>query len=478
MQYENYDLHSVVTPVHVGELNRLLTETEYCPLKTKFLIDGFTHGFDIGYRGSRTVKLNSPNLRFSIGSKTELWNKVMKEVKLKRYAGPYESPPFEHYIQSPIGLVPKDGGASTRLIFHLSHPRKTKGGVNISVNSNTPADLTTVKYADFDCAVRLCIAAGKGCKCGKSDFSSAFRHLGLRPEDWMLMVMKAEHPTSGKIYYFVDKCLPFGAARSCALFQAFSDAVAHVVVAKSNGRKLVNYLDDFFFAALLKLLCNRQIKLFLDICEAIKFPVSLEKTFWATTHITFLGLLIDTVNQFISIPIQKINKAIDLICMFMHRRRVTLLEVQQLAGVLNFLCKAIVPGRAFLRRLYGITKGVKLPHHHIRMNNQIRADLRMWLKFLGQPTAYARPFLDFDSSLSAVELDMYTDASRNPELGCGGVCNSEWFFMPWDKKLIEDCEPSIVYLELYAVTIAVLLWIHKFKNKRIYLFCDNMSVVI
>ena len=47
----------------------------------------------------------------------------MKEIAEKRMAGPFEDIPFEHFIQSPIGLVPKDGGKKTRLIFHLSYPR-------------------------------------------------------------------------------------------------------------------------------------------------------------------------------------------------------------------------------------------------------------------------------------------------------------------------------------------------------------------
>ena len=59
-----------------------------------------------------------------------------KEVKLGRYAGPYNSIPFDNYIQLPIGLVPKDRGASTRLIFHLSYPRDLRKGY--SVNANTP----------------------------------------------------------------------------------------------------------------------------------------------------------------------------------------------------------------------------------------------------------------------------------------------------------------------------------------------------
>ena len=50
----------------------------------------------------------------------------MKEVKLKRFAGPFESSPFEDFIQSPVGLVPKDNGKDTRLIFHLSYPRTGK----------------------------------------------------------------------------------------------------------------------------------------------------------------------------------------------------------------------------------------------------------------------------------------------------------------------------------------------------------------
>ena len=64
----------------------------------------------------------------------------MKEVKEERYAGPFEKIPFEHYIQSPIGLVPKDWGKDTRLIFHLSYPRDGKS----SVNANTPSELCSV----------------------------------------------------------------------------------------------------------------------------------------------------------------------------------------------------------------------------------------------------------------------------------------------------------------------------------------------
>ena len=98
--------------------------------------------------------MKSPNLKLSVGSEVDLWNKVMKEVKLKRFAGPYkeEEIPFEYFIQSPVGLVAKDGGKDTGLIFHLSYPRN-KG---TSVNANIPVERCTVRYPDFSEAVRLC----------------------------------------------------------------------------------------------------------------------------------------------------------------------------------------------------------------------------------------------------------------------------------------------------------------------------------
>ena len=47
----------------------------------------------------------------------------------------------------------------------------------------------------------------------------------------------------------------------------------------------------------------------------------------------------------------------------------------------------------------------------------------------------------------------------------------------WNPEFIEICNPSIEYLELYALTAGVILWIHRFKNQRVMVFCDNISVV-
>ena len=286
----------------------------------------------------------------------------------------------------------------------------------------------------------------------------------------------------GKFISFVDKCLPFGASISCAIFQDFSDSVAAIFVHRT-GQQTVNYLDDYFFAAALRSLLNGQIEEFLQICSLINFPISLEKTVWASQVIIFLGFLIDLRTRMVSIPADKVDRATKLIRSILGKtnKKMTVHQMQKLCGFLNHLCRCIVPGRAFTRRLYAYTGGRLLPHHHIKVNTEIRQDLTVWLKFLENPAIYCRPFIDYTNLWTAQELDWYTDASKNTRLGFGGIFDRDWFYQKWgedgNEQFIEQADPSIGFLELYAVTVSVVLWLDKVKNTRIKLFCDNDGVV-
>ena len=109
-------------------------------------------GFDICYDGPQDRKSQAENIQITVGNETILWNKLMKEVELQCVAGPFREVPFNNYIQSPIGLVPKVGGDGTRLIFHLSYDfKRDKLG---SVNHFTPKDKCSVHYHDIDAAVQ------------------------------------------------------------------------------------------------------------------------------------------------------------------------------------------------------------------------------------------------------------------------------------------------------------------------------------
>ena len=210
------------------ELNRLLRETNYDRTEIDFLIDGFTNGFSIGYEGVTERADTSKNIPFTVGNAEEMWRKIMKEVKLGRFAGPFEKVPFKNYIQSPIGLVPKANN-QTRLIFHLSY--NFKNG-NKSLNASTPKNVCTVKYQDIDAAVKMYIAIGKRSRfvfAGKSDLVSAFRVVPIKREHFRWLVLMAVNPANQQISYFVDKNLPFGASISCSHFQRISNCMKHII---------------------------------------------------------------------------------------------------------------------------------------------------------------------------------------------------------------------------------------------------------
>ena len=282
-------------------------------------------------------------------------------------AGPFDEIPFNNFIQSPIGLVPKADN-QTRLIFHLSYDFSENEDER-SLNHHMPAELCSVSYQDIDCAVRTCLRV-KSFKLknwnlflcedsrgnqyiylGKSDIKSAFCLVPMSRSSWPWLVMKARNPVTGEWQYFVDKCLPFSSSISCSHFQRFSDALKHLLQYRTAMHSINNYLDDFLFVAATLLLCNYLIQEFLDRCEELGVPIAFDKTEWASLKIVFLGILLNGQTMSLVVPEEEQLRAVNMIQLLLNRRKAkaTVKEIQTLCGYLNFLNKAIVPGRAFTR---------------------------------------------------------------------------------------------------------------------------------
>ena len=105
-----------------------------------------------------------------------------------------------------------------------------------------------------------------------------------------------------------------------------------------------------------------------------------EKTVGPLPILSFAGIELHTQLQLARLPKDKLDKCTDLISNLFRRKKVTLVELQSLIGLLNFACSVIISGRAF--RLMDLTIGVKAAHHRIRLTSQEKEDLRVWLEFL------------------------------------------------------------------------------------------------
>lgn len=177
-----------------------------------------------------------------------------------------------------------------------------------------------------------------------------------------------------------------------------------------------------------------------------------------------------------AIPQDKVEKAVDQITDIVHSKKVKVLQIQKIAGLLNFMCRAIVPVRAFVRRLYYKIGSLK-QHYHVKVDQEIRDDLLMWLELFQMGETVCRPFMDFSTKLQADELDFFTDASLAADKGIGGVFRNSYFWGKYPEGFIETCKPSIEFCELLAVAVAIHLFLKRLQNRRSVIFCDNESVV-
>ncbi len=357
------------------KIDKILPYLEQYPNKkaAKILKDGFSFGFKLGYRGPREAR-DSPNLKSVIQDPKSARQKLQKEIKLGRIAGPFQSRPIQDLIVSPIGLIPKAEKGKFRLIQHLSFPKGE------SLNDGIDRENCMVQYTKFDVAVTLVASVGKGALMAKADIESAFRLLPIHPEDFNLIGMKIEDD------FFVDKALPIGASCSPALFETFSTFLEWVVRKEAMSDRIIYYVDDILCCGEADesnpLSCKRLVECLEKVCAKLDVPLAPEKLVGPTTKLIFLGLEIDSVKQLVTVPLEKLGPIRNKIINALAAEKLTRKELQSLVGSLSFICRAVTPGRPFLRRLIDLQCGIKEPWHKIRLTSGAKSDLRMWLLFL------------------------------------------------------------------------------------------------
>ena len=451
------------SPVDVAILNKLIINYPNQEVKNK-LLKGFQFGFSLEYDGDRKC-YTCNNLKSALENKPQVQEIIDKEIQEGRVDGPFNSPPMDDLRISPLGLVPKKEPGKFRLIHHLSYP------AGDSVNDHIDPELCSVHYTRFDTAVQMVQRLGKGALLEKADIKSAFRLMPVSPKDFCLLGFKFE----GK-YYF-DKALPFGCSISCALFETFSSILEWIIKQKCNQAELEHYLDDFIFGGRVGTdHCLQTMNTFFDMCNCLGVPIANDKTVWPTTVLVFLGLELDSMLLQVRIPTDKIKQIVTLIEEILNKKSITLKTMQSIIGLLNFMCRAIVPGRPFCRRLINSTRGITKPYHHIRISKGLQQDLKTWLTFFKKFNGISMFHDKYWSSNGDVCL--FTDSSAAIGNGFGAYFKGKWTCGKWPVAWhLQGLTADITLLEYFPILVAIYIWGDQLRNKKVNLRCDNASVV-
>ena len=123
--------------------------------------------------------------------------------------------------------------------------------------------------------------------------------------------------------------------------------------------------------------CAGVLRVFSSLCNQLGVPIAKEKTEGPVQTITYLGLEIDAVQMQVQVPKGKVQALCEHIHQSLSKKKITLCSVQSLVGSLNFVCRAISPGRAFMGRLIALTRGLIKPHHRVRFTTGARLDLHV-----------------------------------------------------------------------------------------------------
>ena len=455
------------------------------------MLKGFQFGFCLG---CINTPLQSPvppkNHAPCLEHINETQSLVYKEVALGRIIGPYINPPLPNLICSPLNLVPKAGSPGKfRLIHNLAYLYDQS-----SVNANIPNVNAKVTYQKFDVVVQLGLKHGPGCYAGKMDFDVAFRNIPIHPQDLPLLGFTLDD------LYFINSTLAFGARSSCKIFEEFANTVQWILDHEMGSANTLHYLDDFIMVHASRNTCASYMAKLQEICSFIGAPLSPDKTQGPLQIITYLGLKLNFLKQVVQIPLDKINKALHQINSILSshdtnnknmKGKVQVRQLQQLTGLLNFICKAIPCGHPFLCRLYDLQAKV-LPtqaiictkpraHYKIRLDKGARQDLLMWKTFLSNPDFLIHrevKFLHFISQNNQGP-QIFADAAGNATLGFGCIFPKKgiWAYAHWSLGFFRQQTPSISLLELYAIVMAVEMWAPLIQGKQIRLHSDNEATV-
>ena len=447
-----HDKSRVVTPISVDRLAWWLDG--YDESLKNYLLTGFLTGFRIGFSGTPISKVFK-NHNSALQHPEVIEHYIQKEIRAGRIFGPLESLPKEFHC-APLGLVPKKQENEYRVIHDLSYPPGQ------SVNDHIPPEHTAVSYDSVYDAIYMLASIGDGSFMSKTDIQKAFRIIPINPEDQHLFCFEWDNK------WYMDLAMQMGCSSSCQIFQTFSYAIKWIAENKLQIHN-VSYLDDFLLGSESKTSGQKDLDRFIEMCTDIGIPISKEKTFSPSKVMTFLGIEIDTEKRQVRLPLDKVQQCVEEIKSLVQSKKTRLRKLQSVIGLLNFACQVVLPGRAFLRRLIDLTRGIRAPHHFISIKHAID-DLNIWLEFLEHHNG--RIFFVDESFITNHDVHLYTDAAG--KLGYGAVFGNEWFFGTWSEWWIEQ---HIMIKELYPIVIALEIWGKQFCNKRLTLFTDNMSLV-
>jgi hypothetical protein len=418
----------------------------------EFILSGIESGFKLIDDDASPVPSECDNYKSTAREfQAQVEAQIADEIRQGRYIRTDEPPP----IISALGAIPKKN-SKIRLIHDFSRPA---GGLNQHCSDSS------VIFPTLDEAVTHIT---KDTYLAKIDLHEAYRSIPLHyscfGQTGLKWHFKNElHPT-----FLFDSRLPFGAARSCSIFQALTDAIVRILARQDITA--IGYIDDFLLICNGEKHCTQALAIIVDLVESLGLTVNWQKVAGPARIVTFLGVEINCDARTLSLPQDKLCETRALIKSWLGKKKATKKDLQRVVGKLNWCCRVIIGGRTFTRNLINLMSKVSMPHHYVRLGLPAREDLQWWAEGLDIFNGTA----PFPADVALPSSTFSTDACLT---GGGGAYMNDWFYTNWVHDLPCMSNNNINVLELYSVLLGVCRWSHLWTGSHVLVRSDNASTV-
>ncbi|SPO26379.1 uncharacterized protein UTRI_03968 [Ustilago trichophora] len=333
------------------------------------------HGCLLGYNGPlRGSNRPASNLPIDDAGHAHLRREIAARLEEGRLTIVGHDQPL---VESPIGVVPKPRSSKLRTIHHLSHPRRPASTTLPSVNSGIDPAVVRIQYETIGNLVDF-VRANPHCRLWKGDLEDAFRHVVTAESDARLLGFQY----NGTRYR--ENALTFGGSSSPFLFNLVAEFLHWVVASCLPQSWPVNhYLDDTFGAvpAEAPALALLPVRVLALAAAALGLRLSPKKTFADLTRLEILGIDIDSAAQTVGITPERRAHILAQCRTLLSRGTADLLDMQRIAGLLQFVAQVFPCGKAFLRRLYDCTRRARTSGRR-RIPRPALAELAWWVAVL------------------------------------------------------------------------------------------------
>ena len=410
-----------------------------------------------------------------IGQKSAWW--PFHETQVPEQYQDYHNNPVFVKDESRIDVRNTQIIPKSRTIIDCSNT-ETPG---MAPNDNVSEEEKSVKYINIIDIIRIIVTNGIMWMIA-ADAQNAFNRCPIQNSYIRLFAIRL-----GQFIIFWT-ALVFGGATSCAIYTRFASYLAWMIVYLwpdffvLTTIVLANYLDDFFAGHITLEGAWQQYDLLKYAFEKFGVPTQEKKMTPPTQRLKYIGFTIDTKQQQLEIPMDKMIKlrirAQEILNKWEKRQTTTVHEIASFVGLARYATYVFYYIIPYMRRLEGAVAN-KQPTDRIKGNKEMEKDIWMIMETIEDPTNNKISFKWLLYPKDKGDIVIETDASTGT--GIGGIeMYPEGRHYGIEYKDIENWpinnKPDIAFLELAAIYVMIKARAPTYSGKAILIRCDNEGV--